>query len=240
MPSRALLDAGVARYSWSMQGKIVVITGAFGALGRAVSELARQRGATVVRIGHGSGGAEGDPLELTGVDLSDFAAAQAAMAKAREAAGRIDALMNVAGGFAWSTVGDSDPELWARLHKLNTMTAVNASKAALPYLIETNGAIVNVGAFGALNAAAGMGPYAASKQGVHKLTESLAEELKGRVRVNAVLPSIIDSEANRRDMPKADPSKWVRPEELADVMLFLVSDAASAVTGALIPVRGRV
>jgi NAD(P)-dependent dehydrogenase (short-subunit alcohol dehydrogenase family) len=85
-----------------------------------------------------------------------------------------------------------------------------------------------------------MGPYAASKAGVHRLTEALAAEYKGRITVNAVLPSIIDTSANRASMPKADFSKWVRPQELADVILFLASDAASAVTGALLPVSGRV
>ncbi|MGH9697464.1 MAG: SDR family oxidoreductase, partial [Bryobacteraceae bacterium] len=91
-----------------------------------------------------------------------------------------------------------------------------------------------------LQAGAGMGPYAASKAGVHRLTETLAAEFKGKITVNAVLPSTIDTPTNRRDMPKADFAKWVRPQELAEVILFLVSDAASAVTGALLPVSGRV
>jgi NAD(P)-dependent dehydrogenase (short-subunit alcohol dehydrogenase family) len=93
---------------------------------------------------------------------------------------------------------------------------------------------------GALQAGAGMGAYAASKAGVHRLTEALAAEWKGKVTVNAVLPSIIDTAANRASMPNADFAKWVRPEELAEVILFLTSDAASAVTGALLPVNGRV
>jgi len=92
----------------------------------------------------------------------------------------------------------------------------------------------------AQQASAGMGAYAASKAGVHRLTEALAAEWKGRITVNAVLPSIIDTAANRASMPKADFSKWVTPQELAEVILFLVSDAASAVTGALLPVNGRV
>jgi NAD(P)-dependent dehydrogenase (short-subunit alcohol dehydrogenase family) len=100
--------------------------------------------------------------------------------------------------------------------------------------------IVNIGAMGALQAGSGMGPYGASKAGVHKLTETLAAELKGAITVNAVLPSIIDTVANRASMPKADPTKWVAPKELADVILFLASDAGSAVTGALLQVNGRV
>ena len=114
-------------------------------------------------------------------------------------------------------------------------------RAALPHLAaSTAGRIVNIGAMGALQAGHGMGPYAASKAGVHRLTEALANEWKGKVTVNAVLPSIIDTRANRADMPKADFSKWVTPQELAEVILFLASDAASGVTGALIPVGGRV
>ena len=102
------------------------------------------------------------------------------------------------------------------------------------------GRIVNVGAMGALQAGSGMGAYAASKAGVHRLTEALAAEWKGRITVNAVLPSTIDTPANRASMPRADFTKWVTPQELAEVILFLVSDAASAVTGALLPVSGRV
>lgn len=223
-----------------MQGKVVVITGAFGVLGSAVTSAARERGAIVVSVDYAQAPVGADALTFGGADLSDAASALDVMRRAHSAAGRIDTLMNIAGGFAWSTLADADDGLWQRMHKLNTMTAVNASKAALPFLIESAGAIVNVGAGGAVKAAAGMGAYAASKQGVHKLTEALAEEMKGRVRVNAVLPSIIDTEQNRRDMPKADPSAWVQPRELANVMLFLASDEASAITGALIPVSGRV
>jgi NAD(P)-dependent dehydrogenase (short-subunit alcohol dehydrogenase family) len=158
----------------------------------------------------------------------------------REATGRIDAVLNIAGGFVWQTVSDGDAAAWDRMFALNLKTAYNASRAALPYLVETSGAIVNVGANGALNAGAGMGAYAASKAGVHKLTESLAQEMKGRVRVNAVLPSIIDTAPNRADMPKADFSTWVKAEDLAKVMLFLASDDARDVTGVLLPVMGRV
>src|SRR5690606_18684226 len=137
-------------------------------------------------------------------------------------------------------VDEGEPATWERMFALNLKTALVASKAALPHLLETGGAIVNVAAASAVRADAGMGPYAASKQAVMKLTESMAAELKGRVRVNAVLPSIIDTAANRADMPKADASKWVQPADLARVMLFLASDDARAVTGALAPVTGQV
>jgi NAD(P)-dependent dehydrogenase (short-subunit alcohol dehydrogenase family) len=133
-------------------------------------------------------------------------------------------------------------EGWHKLFLMNVQTAANASRAAIPHLRRSAaGRIVNVGANAALKASAGMGPYAASKAGVHSLTESLAEELKADgVTVNAVMPSIIDTPANRADMPKADFAAWVAPADLAAVMLFLASEEARAVTGALIPVTGRV
>ena len=150
-------------------------------------------------------------------------------------------LINIAGGFAFETIADGDLKTWQRMYALNVMTALNASRAAIPHLTASGaGRIINVGAMGALLAGAGMGAYAASKAGVHRLTEALAAEHKGKITVNAVLPSIIDTPANRASMPKADFTKWVTPKELADVILFLASDAASAVTGALLPVSGRV
>jgi 3-oxoacyl-[acyl-carrier protein] reductase len=127
------------------------------------------------------------------------------------------------------------------MYALNVLTALNASRSAIPHLTASGSArIVNVGAMAALQAGAGMGAYAASKAGVHRLTEALAAEWKGKITVNAVLPSIIDTPANRASMPQADFGKWVRPQELAEVILFLASGAASAVTGALLPVNGRV
>jgi NAD(P)-dependent dehydrogenase (short-subunit alcohol dehydrogenase family) len=127
------------------------------------------------------------------------------------------------------------------MYSLNVLTALNASRSAIPHLLASRaGRIVNIGAIGALQAGSGMGAYAASKSGVHRLTEALAAELRGKITVNAVLPSIIDTAANRASMPKADFSKWVTPQELAHVILFLASDEASAVTGALLPVSGRV
>ena len=116
------------------------------------------------------------------------------------------------------------------------------SQAALPpLLVRGSGRIVNVGAIGALKGATGMGAYAASKAGVMRFTEALADELKDRgITVNAVLPSIIDTGQNRRDMPDADVSRWVSPAQLAEVILFLLGPGAAAITGALIPVPGRV
>jgi NAD(P)-dependent dehydrogenase (short-subunit alcohol dehydrogenase family) len=226
-----------------MHGKVIVVTGALGALGKVVAEVAISRGARVAGIDHAPTQipSTADRAEFGGIDLSDAAQAKKAIDAAAQHFGRLDALINIAGGFAFETVGEGDIKTWQRMYALNVLTALNASRAALPHLAASSaGRIVNVGAIGALQASSGMGPYAASKAGVHRLTEALAGEWKGKVTVNAVLPSIIDTQANRASIPDADVSKWVRPEELAEVILFLTSDAASAVTGALIPVSGRV
>ena len=226
-----------------MNGKILVITGALGALGRVVTETALARGASAAGIDYAPSKLPATPtrIELGGVDLTDAAQAKKAIDSAAAHFGRLDALINIAGGFTFETVADGEAESWQRMHAMNVLTALNASHAALPHLAKSAaGRIINIGAIGALQAGAGMGPYAASKAGVHRLTEALAAEWKGKITVNAVLPSTIDTEANRASMPDADFSKWVQPKELAEVILFLASDAASAVTGALIPVSGRV
>jgi NAD(P)-dependent dehydrogenase (short-subunit alcohol dehydrogenase family) len=226
-----------------MNAKVIVVTGALGALGKVVAEVALARGAGVAGVDHAASQlpATGNRIELGGVDLTDAAQAKTAIDTVAAHFGKIDALVNIAGGFAFEAVAEGEAKTWQRMYALNVLTALNASRSAIPHLAGSgNGRIVNVGAMGALQAGAGMGPYAASKAGVHRLTEALAAEWKGKITVNAVLPSTIDTPANRASMPKADFAKWVTPQELADVILFLVSDAASAVTGALLPVNGRV
>jgi NAD(P)-dependent dehydrogenase (short-subunit alcohol dehydrogenase family) len=216
-----------------MNGKVLIVTGALGALGRVVTATALARGARVAGIDHAPSQGKPTPnrIELGGVDLTDVAQAEKAVDAVAAHFGRLDALINIAGGFAFEPVAEGDSKTWQRMYAMNVLTALNASRAALGHISKSSaGRIVNVGALGALQAGAGMGPYAASKSGVHRLTEALAAECKGKV----------DTEANRASMPNADFSKWVKPEELAEVILFLASDAASAVTGALIRVPGRV
>lgn len=226
--------------------RVMAVTGAFGALGRAVVAAARAAGWRVVGIDQAmpeDAAAVVGPTGLAeaGVDLSDAGAVARAFQLIGERLGRIDALVNIAGAFRWETLEAGNPDTWAFLFRVNLMTAANTSRAALPFLAKGGeGAIVNIGAGAAHKAGAGMGAYAASKAGVHRLTESLAEEWKGKVRVNAVLPSTIDTPLNRKDMPDADFSTWVTTAEIAEVILFLVSHQASGVTGALIPVNGRV
>jgi 3-oxoacyl-[acyl-carrier protein] reductase len=231
-----------------MNGQAIVLTGASGALGKVVAEVAMARGARLAAIDHAPAQtpATQSRIELGGVDLTDAAQAKAAIDAAAAHFGRLDALINIAGGFAYEAVADGDPKTlenktWQKMYALNLTTTLNAARAAIPHLAAaTAGRIVNVGAMGALQAGPGMGAYAASKAGVHRLTEALAAEWKGRITVNAVLPSTIDTAANRASMPNADFAKWVTPQELTEVILFLTSAAASGVTGALIPVVGRV
>ncbi len=225
-----------------MSDRVIAITGGHGALGRVVVKAALADGLKVAVIDHASGASAPEgALELGGVDLTDAAAAAGAIDAVVAHFGRLDVLLNIAGGFVWQTIDDAEPA-WGKMFALNVTTALNASRAALPHLkASPEGRIVNVGANGALKSAAGMGAYAASKAGVHRLTESLAEELKSTsVTANAVLPSILDTEQNRKDMPDADPATWVQPSDLARVMLFLASPESRAITGALIPVTGRV
>ena len=220
---------------------MVIVTGAAGALGRGVSERLANDGWEVVAVDRAEMEAfpASAPQRLAGVDLTDEAATERAFAQIIAPDG-IAGLVNVAGGFAWEKVAGGSKTTWDRLYAMNVATALNASKAAIP-MFRRGGAIVNVAAAAAVKAESGMGAYAASKSAVARLTEALAAELKsGGVRVNAVLPSIIDTQSNRNDMPGADFAKWVTVQELSEVIAFLLSERASGVTGALIPVTGRV
>ena len=225
----------------------VVITGAFGALGAAVARRFAARGTRLGLLGHGPvpGWASQEfraPHVLEGgVDLTGQEAANAAMRAVAVATGGFQALVNVAGGFRWETLEQGDVSTWELMFATNLKTAVVASKAALPYLSTAGGGrIINIGAGAAARAGAGMGAYAASKAGVERLTEALAAELRDRnITVNAILPGIIDTPANRAAMPNADITHWVEPEAIADVVVFLASEAARAVNGAAVRVAGR-
>lgn len=220
---------------------IVAVTGAAGALGRKAVEILSAAGWSVAGIDLGDVAPDCVALALGGVDLTDEAAVTAAAARIESELGRLDGLVNIAGGFVWETVADGSIATWDRLYAMNVRTALIASRALLPLLRASQGAIVNIGAAASVKAGAGMGAYAASKSGVARLTEALAEELKEEgVRVNAILPSILDTPANRADMPDADFTKWVSPAQLAGVVAFLLSADAMPITGALIPVTARV
>ena len=218
----------------------IIVTGGFGVLGQAVAEAFVAAGDKVARVDFVPAAHAPLPgaLDIGGVDLSDAAATEAALGKVAAAHGGIDVLVNVAGGFTWETLEGGSIDSWARMQSMNLISNATITKLALPLLQKSAaGRVVNIGAGAAIKAGMGMGAYAASKSGVHRLTEALAEELAGSsVTVNAILPSIIDTPTNRKDMPDADTSQWVQPAAVADVILFLASPAARSITGALIPV----
>jgi NAD(P)-dependent dehydrogenase (short-subunit alcohol dehydrogenase family) len=232
-----------------LHGTSIIITGAFGALGSATARAAAKAGARLALIDYASSVPKEllnecgpSAIALAGIDLARASDAAAAVDAARERLGALDVLINIAGSFRWAPLGADTVGVWDELFAINLKTAVNACTSAVPHLRKSRcGRIVNLGAYAALKAGKGMGPYSASKGAVHKLTESLAEELKNDgIGVNAVLPSIIDTPANRMEMPKADFSAWVSPDALAEIILFLASAAARPITGALVPVVGRV
>lgn len=199
----------------------VLVTGASGALGRATVELFRARGHAVFPVDRGAG------FDLTRADdaLRAYEAAEVAM-------GAVTTVVNLAGGFRFAALSDG-VEAWQAMYAANLATCLNMCAVAAARL-PAGGAIVNVGAAAATRAGAGMGAYAASKAAVARLTESLAEELAGRVRVNAVLPRTMDTPQNRRDMPDVDPARWTATGAVAEAILFLASDQARAVNGALL------
>jgi NAD(P)-dependent dehydrogenase (short-subunit alcohol dehydrogenase family) len=228
--------------------RVVVITGAFGVLGSAVAHAFARTGARLALVDltqpsaelQSAFGGEGHML-LGGADLADEEGTRKVMAAIAMRFGGIDVLVNVAGGFRWEKVLDGDVDTWDMLYAMNLRSAVVACRSALPAMIERGGGrIINIGAGAAGKAGLGMGAYAASKAGVQRLTEALSEEVKDRnITVNAILPGIIDTPRNRLDMPKADFSRWVNPEAIARVIVFLASEDSAAVTGASIPVFGR-
>jgi len=231
-----------------MKKRVVVVTGAFGTLGSAVVLKFLELNDKVILVDKAgkrppalSECAIAENEIYVGWDLSNADSTNQLVKDIHKAQGAIDVLVNVAGAFRAETVLDGSQDTWDFLYSVNLRTVVNMCRATLPVLNRTGaGRIVNVGANAAQQAGIGMGPYAASKSGVHRLTEALAAELKGQATVNAVLPGVMDTPLNRAEMPNANFSAWVQPDEMAGVIAFLASDGARAITGALIPVTGRV
>jgi NAD(P)-dependent dehydrogenase (short-subunit alcohol dehydrogenase family) len=226
----------------SLEGRVIAVTGGFGVLGRAIGEALHAAGGRTILIDKAAAlhAMPSSLVALGGIDLGHALPARQALADAASRFGGLDGLVNVAGGFCWETIEAGSVDTWDQLYQTNVRTTLLASQAALPHLLARGrGRIVNVGAAAAAHARLGMGAYAASKSGVARLTEAMADEFKDRgITVNAVLPGVIDTPANRADMPQADPGRWVAPSALAEVILFLLTDAAAAVNGALIPVKG--
>jgi NAD(P)-dependent dehydrogenase (short-subunit alcohol dehydrogenase family) len=228
-------------------GRTVLVTGATGNLGRVVAAAFAARGANLglldrsaERLEAAYGMASEKRLYLP-TDLLDAAQVEAAAKAAMDRFQRIDVLCDVAGGFRMggpvNATSDSD---WNFLFDVNARTLLHAVRAVVPRMLAGGGGkIINVGAFAAQKGAANMGPYIAAKSAVIRLTESMAAELREKnINVNCVLPTTIDTPENRAAMPNADPRKWVAPEDLASVIVFLASPAAKAIHGAAIPVTG--
>jgi NAD(P)-dependent dehydrogenase (short-subunit alcohol dehydrogenase family) len=229
---------------------VVVVTGAAGNVGRATLTLLARRGTSVVAVDHNAENVRTimDTLEnpdrhlsVVGVDLTDPAACDRVLALTIERFGRVDGLVNTVGGFASAPIAEAGPELWERMFRLNVTTTLNLFRAAVAHMRpKKRGSLVAIGAGAAVRAPAELSAYAAAKSAVLRLTESLADELKAEgIRVNAILPGAIDTPQNRAAMPAADHSAWVRPQEVAEAIAFLLADASSGVTGALLPVTGR-
>jgi NAD(P)-dependent dehydrogenase (short-subunit alcohol dehydrogenase family) len=227
----------------------VVVTGGTGALGSAVVSSLLRAGARVAVPYRGNKGwdalraAAGRDARLFGraCDLADARATAAFMDAAAAELGGLGGLAACAGGYSGSGPFDAAPEAeWDEMIRINLAATANACRAALPHLLRQGGAIVTVGSRVVEAGGAGAAAYAVSKAGVQALTRALALENRERgVRVNAVVPGIIDTPANRAAMPKADASRWPTPEAIAAVVLFLLSGASGPVTGALVPVAGR-
>ena len=226
------------------EGKVVLVTGAAGNLGKAVVARFATKGATMVFADYSEQGMAAIPEEglTVQVDLTSEDSVQAMVESVVASCGRIDVLANIAGGFTMGPMlHETDARDWEFMMNLNARSVFYTSKAVVPHMLKQGGgSIVSVSARAAKEGKGKMGPYCASKAAVITLTESLAAEHKyNDINVNCILPGTIDTPQNRDDMPDADFSKWVPPEALADVIVFLASDAARCVTGAAIPVYGQ-
>lgn len=231
-------------------GKVALITGGTGGLGRAVTLAFLHEGASVIAsyIRKSEADALQDAvgshahLELLPLDAADEVACRALVDGITARHGHLDILVNAIGAYAGGkTVWETDPKTYQLMLTLNLHAGFNLARTVVPAMLrQKSGAIVNIASKSALDHAAGAGAYAASKAATLALFDSLAQDLKGSgVRVNSVLPSIIDTEANRKAIPSADFSKWPKPEEIARVILFLCSPEARLIQGAAIPVYGE-
>jgi NAD(P)-dependent dehydrogenase (short-subunit alcohol dehydrogenase family) len=224
--------------------QVVVVTGATGGLGGAVVHAFLSEGARVWGIlGPSSPSRIADPHFATvAADLTAPAEADAAVRKVIEASGKIDVLLHLTGGFAGGKpAAETDDEVWNRMLSLNLHTAIYMARAVLPHMLEAGkGRIVAIGSRTGVEPAAGLSAYGVSKAALIALMRTIAAEVRNSgVTANIVLPSVIDTPANRAASPAADFSKWVQPESIARLLLFLASGAAADINGAVIPIYGQ-
>ncbi len=233
-----------------LQDECVIVTGASGNLGSAVVKLALAQGARIACVDRSMdpdspvlAGIDPNRLALLpGHDLTNKAAADAAVAAAVEKFGKVTALVNTVGGFRTGNVAVDALDQWDMMMLLNAKVAMVTSAAVLPSLLAAGyGSIVHIAAQPGLRAGAGQSAYAASKAAVIRLTESLAAEHRGdRIRANCILPGTIDTPQNRAAMPDAKPDTFVPPASIAELIAFLISPAGAVVTGGAIPATGLV
>ncbi|MGA9882818.1 MAG: SDR family NAD(P)-dependent oxidoreductase [Candidatus Acidiferrales bacterium] len=229
-------------------GQVILVAGGTGGLGSAVSTEFLGEGASVAvtykhepefKTLHVEAGANASRLEGHAVDVTDDNAVGQLVTEIVAKHGRLDAVVNCVGGYAaGSKLWEMTRDVMDRMMSLNLLAGYLLMKAVVPAMLkQPRGAIVNVAAKAAIDHAGSAAAYAASKSGAVAMIDSLAADLKGtNIRANSILPSIIDTEANRRAMPKADFSKWPKPREIARVILFLCSEDANVIHGASIPV----
>lgn len=225
-----------------LDNQVVLLTGATGGLGRTVTERILLAGARVVSTYHREAPSPADRLLAVPADITDSASITQAVEAALDRAGRIDALVNLVGGYTGGPlVHQTDEATWNRMLELNLTSAFLISRAVLPHMLQRgSGRIVHTASRGAVEPFSGGAAYIVSKAGVAALTRAIAAEVAGAgITANVILPGTIDTPANRAAMPGADYSKWVRPLALAETILFLLSDAAREINGALIPVYGE-
>ncbi len=230
--------------SFDFSDDVVLVTGASGALGSGVCAAFADAGATVCATDvvepDEDSSLDGERVDFYEADFTDESAVETVISSIVDDHGGIDALANIAGTWkGGSPIEETDVETFDLLFDVNLKTMFLAAKHTLPHLQESEGAIVSVSARASLEGGEGDGPYRASKAGVRLLTETIAEENLGVVRANAVMPSVIDTPANRKMMPDSDHDEWVSPEEIAAVMCVLCSDATSVTSGAAVPVYGK-
>jgi NAD(P)-dependent dehydrogenase (short-subunit alcohol dehydrogenase family) len=229
-------------------GQVVLVAGGTGGLGQAVSIAFLEEGATVVvtyrrqstfEALRQAAGAHAARLEGYSLDATNEAAIQQMVSSVAAKHGRLDGLTNALGGYAAGTkLWETEPKVFEQMFSLNFYSGYFLMRSVVPVMLKQGrGAIVNVASMSAIDHAGSAAAYAASKAAAVAMVDSLAADLKGTgVRANSILPSIIDTEVNRKAMPNADFAKWPKPQDIARVILFLCSDAAKLIHGASIPV----
>jgi NAD(P)-dependent dehydrogenase (short-subunit alcohol dehydrogenase family) len=222
----------------SVEGKVVLIAGGSGALGHTVVPAFLAAGARVVTADRNPSTDQTDGRLALKADVADEADVRRLMDEIIQKLGRIDVLINLVGGFAPGRVEETDVALWQRMLTTNLTAAFLLSKAVLPHMVERRtGRLLHVAAWAAVEPFPGAAAYIVAKSGLLALIKVLALELKGsEVTVNGVLPTTIDTPGNRKTMPDADPSKWARPESIAQTLIFLASDEAIQINGATVPI----